>query len=203
MVSRCPREGCRGRIIHGDDGLVCLACGRAPPPVAASNGHHPEPSGNLSSLSTADLVALFKQLHLEAQRNWQQRIAVIGELASRLEGSGRKRCAAVASLVGCSEAYTRQLYKVSQTFSHKQLEKTKAPLSTVIAVSYAPQPERLLEQAEVLHLTGAQAKQAIHAERPALGYRPGRKPSTEVRACCPECGFEGLMRLLPAPALTG
>jgi hypothetical protein len=166
--------------------------------VPAANGHHPESTDDLGSLSTADLVTLFKQLHEAAQRNWQARIAVIAELVSRLPGSGRKRCKAVAELVGCSEAYTRQLYKVSQTFSPKQLQETRAPLSTVIAVSYAPQPERLLGQAEVLHLTGTQAKQAIHAERPALGYKPGRKPSQEVRACCPECGFEGLMRLLPA-----
>jgi hypothetical protein len=72
----------------------------------------------------------------------------------------------------------------------------------VIAASYAPQPERLLRQAEVLRLTGAQTRQAIHAERPELGYKPGRKPSQEVRACCPECGFEGLMRLLPVAMLT-
>jgi hypothetical protein len=141
----------------------------------------------LGDLSTADLVALFRQLHERAQRNWQARVAVIGELASRLQGSARQRCKTVASMVGVSEAYCRQLYKVSQTFSPRQLKEAKAPLSTVISAAYAPQPERLLRQAEVLQLTGAQARQAIHAERPALGYKPGRKPSAEVRAHCPEC----------------
>jgi hypothetical protein len=199
---RCPRLGCNGRLFEQDGALHCFHCGRSTLP-AVTNGHHPEPLDNLGALSTDELVALFQRLHEAAQRNWQQRIAVVTELASRLQGSGRKRCKTVAAMVGCSEAYTRQLYKVGQTFSPRQLQETKAPLTTVIAVSYAPQPERLLRQAEVLRLTGTQTRQAIHAERPQLGYKPGRKPSAEVRACCPECGYEGLMRLLPAPvALT-
>jgi hypothetical protein len=203
---RCPRPRCKGVLFEQDGTLICFHCGRAVEGTSVRsknypNGQHPKPVQNLGSLSTADLVALFKRLHAVAQRNWQARVAVIGELASRLKGSGRKRCKTVATLVGCSEAYCRQLYKVSQTFSPRQLEEAKAPLSTVIAASYAPQPERLLRQAEVLRLTGTQARQAIHAERPELGYKPGRKPSQEVRACCPECGFEGLMRLVPASVM--
>jgi hypothetical protein len=152
----------------------------------------------ITSLSTAEPVELFRQLHEAAQRNWQARVAVIGELAGRLKGSGRQRSRVIAGMLGISEPYCRQLLKVSQTFDHKTLRETKLKPSTVISAAYSPQPERLLRQAEVLRLTGAQTRQAIHAERPALGYRPGRKPSQEVRACCPACGYEGMMRLLPA-----
>jgi hypothetical protein len=51
--------------------MYCMLCNRPAPPIATSNGHHP--SQDLGNFSTADLVALFKQLHESAQRNWQAR----------------------------------------------------------------------------------------------------------------------------------
>jgi hypothetical protein len=198
MVSRCPREGCRGRIIHGDDGLVCLACGRAPQGLSTYGAGTPLAEQPLGSLSTADLVTLFKQLHESAQRNWQARVAVIAELASRIKGSGRNRCREVAAMIGISEPYTRQLYKVSKTFSHNQLTETKVKPSTVIAAAYSPEPERWLKRAEAEKLREQDVWRGTRAEKEPSPA--GRKPAPKtVYARCQSCGNVGWHDLVLAP----
>lgn len=124
-------------------------------------------------------------------------IAVIGELAGRLEGSGRQRCKTVAALLGVSEPYCRQLYKVSRTFGHKTLAATTVKPSTVIAAASWPQPERWLRRAEAEKLTELAVWHGTRAEK-----RGGQATLVTVYARC-TCGREGWMQRLSAPvALT-
>jgi hypothetical protein len=193
---RCPRPGCGGRLFQEGNETYCFACGRAPHPVL--NGHHPEPTENLGSLSIDDLVALFQRLHEQAQRNWQARVAVIGELAGRLTGSGRKRCKTVAGMVGISEPYCRQLYKVSQTFSQRALRETRLKPSTVIAAAYSPEPERWLKRAEAEKLTEVAVWRRTRAEKNGHEEAPDGPSERTVYARCRVCGNSGWQEVLPA-----
>jgi hypothetical protein len=96
-------------------------------------------------------VTLFKRLHESAQKNWQTRVGIIGELASRLEGSGRQRCKLVAGMVGISEPYCRQLYKVSQSFTRQTLEEVRVPPTHFVAAAYTSAPEAWVKASENGH----------------------------------------------------
>jgi hypothetical protein len=175
--------------------LRCFLCGRAPQPVLP-----PDKTPELCSLDTAELVELFQRLHEQAQRNWQARVAIIGELASRLEGSGRQRCHVVAAITGISEPYCRQLYKVAQTFTPKALRETKVKPSTVIAAAYSPEPERWLKRGEVETLTEAGVWRKTRAEKNGHEEAPDGPSERTVYARCRTCGSAGWQELLPVRA---
>jgi hypothetical protein len=157
-------------------------------------------SDDLAACSTAELVALFKKLHVSAEKNWRLRVAVIGELAARLEGSGRQRCKVVASMLGISEPYCRQLYKVSQSFTGETLEAVMAPPSRVIVAAYSPDPVTWLKASED-GLTAVAMKRKIRAAKSGKPEAPDGPSELTVYARCRTCGNVGWQERLPAPEL--
>jgi hypothetical protein len=203
MAGRCPRPGCNGSLVQDADGLSCLACGRPAPILPQKDKQQVSSDPDLAACTNDELVTLFRKLQASARRNWQTRVMIIGELASRLEGSARERCKAIAGMVGVSEPYCRQLYKVSQTYDGATLAETKVKPSTVIAAAYSPAPERWLKRAESEKLREVDVWRKTRAEKNGHQEAPDGPSEQTVYARCRTCGNAGWHQLLPAPALVG
>jgi hypothetical protein len=185
MASRCERPGCNGSLVQEDGECRCLSCAR---PVQQATGNK-----DLTGYTNTELVTLFKKLHESARRNWQTRVAIIGELAERMEGSRRKRCQTVAGMVGVSEVYCRNLYKVFLSYSERTLREVKVPASHFTIAAYEKDPEGLVRESENGRLSTSALRRKIREAR------HGAPSEERVYARCPQCSHSGWMLLMPSP----
>jgi hypothetical protein len=102
-------------------------------------------------------------------------------------------------MLGVSEPYCRQLFKVWQTFGREQLRETKVKPSTVIAAAYAPEPERWLKRAEAEKLREQDVWRGTRAEKNGHEEAPDEPSEQTVYARCRTCGKAGWHELLEAP----